>query len=396
MLRAIAVFLLIAFLAGGAWWMTRPSVPDQASVLYEQSLSNTHYSEAAAASLAQVQKVSRQLGLPSVSVAVSVKGETVWGAALGFADVAKNREATLSTRYRTGSVSKVMTGLTAAKLVQSGKLDLDIPIHQYVPDFPEKRWNFTARQLGSHTAGIRHYANPGERGFWTEQFSNKHYGSIDDSLAVFKEEPLLFEPGTAFQYSTHGFTLLGAVMESAAGVPYPQLMTDTLWSPAGMEATQLEDFTRDAPHRATPYMTIAGRLIPYEGPDPSYKRAGAGALSTPTDLVRMGGLFLTDKIISGDLQAELFVPRNLADGSPNPEGYALGLRNGQMAESWSPDETIAVLHHGGSSPGGSSFLLLLPDEKVAVAAMTNVLLGNSDAFRDTVYEIARLFREANR
>lgn len=67
-----------------------------------------------------------------------------------------------------------------------------------------------------------------------------------------------------------------------------------------------------------------------------------------------------------------------------------------MTEPLTSNEAIAVLHHGGISPGGTSYLLLVPDEKVAVAAMTNVLLDNPEAFRGTVYEIARSFLEANR
>lgn len=85
-------------------------------------------------------------------------------------------------------------------------------------------------------------------------------------------------------------------------------MAEQLRDAAGMTDTSLEDSTRKSTNRATPYIVMAGRVIEYEGPDPSYKWPGAGALSTPTDLVRMGGLFLTDKIIGADLRSELFTP----------------------------------------------------------------------------------------
>ncbi len=332
-----------------------------------------------------------ELGLPSVSIAVSLRGETVWAAALGMADVSAGYEAGLRTRYRAGSVSKAITGLAAAKLVQIGKLDLDAPVRYYVPSFPAKGWEITLRQLGSHTGGVRHYANPGGSGFWREQFSGHRYSSVDEALEIFSEDSLLFEPGTAFGYSTHGFTLLSAALEEAAGAPFPELMDELVWDPVGMVDTRLDDGRPD-PDRAVPYVALAGRLVHVEGPDPSYKWAGGGILSTPTDLVRMGGAFLTDRIVNADLRVDLFSPQPLADGSPNPQGYALGWRNEIELDLLGSPDPLAVLHHGGSSPGGSSFLLLVPNGNVAAAAMTNLSLGDSWPLRSTVYEVAALFR----
>ena len=388
-MKVFLAFLLLVILAGGGWWLTQPVVPAGAPDLQEETLASAEYRVVADSALVLIRRVAQDLGLPSVSVAVSVEGEPVWAVALGVADLSENHEAGLGTRYRAGSVSKAMTGLAAAKLVEAGKLDLDAAVRQYVPAFPAKRWEVTLRQLGSHTGGIRHYANLGASGFWTERFSKHRYASAKEALGIFKEDPLLFEPGTDFEYSTHGFTLLSAALETAAGIPCPDLLAELVWNPLGMAATRPDDYTREDPDRAVSYMALGGRLFHIEGADPSYK---CGILTTPTDLVRMGGSFLTGGIIDTDLREALFSPRPLADGSQNPQGYALGWRNALVTDLLGSPDTLAVLHHGGSTPGGSSFLLLFPDGAVAAAAMTNLSLGNSWPLQRTVYQIAGLFR----
>jgi len=385
----------LALLVGGAWWWTHPPVPDDRPDLQEERVATTYEPEADSA-LTLFEHIAKEEGLPSVSVAVSIRDTVVWAAALGTADVGENRPAQLATRYRAGSISKSMTGLLAATLVEEGHLDLDAPVRSYLPSFPEKRWTITPRQLGAHTGGIRHYAPLGASGFWAEQFSSHHYESVQDALALFENDSLLFEPGTHFAYSTHGFTLLSAVLETVGGGAYGDLMANRIWSPLGMEDTRLDDVTRPDSNRAVPYVSLGGRLVHMEGPDPSYKWAGAGILTTPRDLVRLGGAFLTNRIVGADLRASLFRPRPLENGAPNPEGYALGLRNERVAGRLGTPDTLSVLHHGGTAPGGSSFFLLVPNDSLAVAAMTNVTLNNPSPFRNAVYTVAALFRMAQR
>ncbi len=392
-LKTLLGAFLLALLVGGAWWIGQPTLPEGGLDLNEEVLASPTYREAADSALTLIQDVAVELGLPSISVAVSVDGEPVWAASLGWADVGARRAAQPGTRYRAGSVSKSMTGLAAARLVQAGKLDLDKPVRDYLPSFPGKRWEVSSRQLSSHTGGIRHYANPGESGFFSEQFSGHHYASVEEALGIFKDDPLLFEPGAGFRYSTHGFTLLSAVMASAAEQPFLDLMSALVWTPFRMSDTRPDDLTQADPNRAVPYTPIGGRLLHLEGPDPSYKWAGGGILTTPADLVRMGGALLTDQVVAPDLRQKLFTPKPLADGSANPQRYALGWRVQEEAELLEASGSLVVMNHGGSSPGGSSFLLLVPDGRVAAAAMTNLSLADPAPIRRAVYRIAGRFRQ---
>lgn len=114
------------------------------------------------------------------------------------------------TLFRIGSVAKSMTAYAAAQLFDTGKLDIDAPVQKYVPDFPEKQSVITSRQLLGHLSGIRHYGRD-------EFVSRVHYENVNAGLVIFKDDLLLSAPGEAYSYSSYGYNLLSAVIESAAG-----------------------------------------------------------------------------------------------------------------------------------------------------------------------------------
>lgn len=389
------LFSLLALIALGIgiYILFQPSTDDASNQLNEEYLLSDEYRTLADSSLKNAQELSQQMELPSLSIAVGINDELIWAAAIGYADIKNEQANDLQTVYRSGSVSKSMTGLAAAKLSEQGKLDLDAPITQYIDVLKDKRWDPSLRELASHTGGIRHYSSPGHPSFVSEQLSKKHYNSVEESLPIFVNDSLIFEPGTSFRYSTHGFTLLSAAMEKGAGQNYLDMVEELVWKPAGMEQTRPDDLTIGQPNRITPYVKFAGHFINLEGPDPSYKWAGGGILSTPSDLVKMGSAFMNAKILSQGTADPLFIPQALKDASPNPDGYAMGWRNTKETELMNSAEEIRTMHHGGASPGGSSFLLILPDNTLSIAVMSNVSLSNSWPLREYAFKVAAKFRE---
>lgn len=95
--------------------------------------------------------------IAGASVAVAADGRIVWSEGKGWDDLALGVPATARTRFRIGSVSKMLAAVALMNSSTSGRLDLDAPIQRCVPDFPVKPWSITARQLAGHLAGIRHY-----------------------------------------------------------------------------------------------------------------------------------------------------------------------------------------------------------------------------------------------
>src|SRR5271167_2042389 len=128
--------------------------------------------------------------VPGLSVAVVDRGRVIFTQGYGLADVENSVPATAGTIYRIASISKSITATAAMKLVEGGKLDLDIPIQTYCPDFPKKPWPITARELLSHQSGIRDYRNE------EESVNTRHYRNIKEALTQFATDPLEFEPGT--------------------------------------------------------------------------------------------------------------------------------------------------------------------------------------------------------
>src|SRR6266550_148822 len=98
--------------------------------------------------------------VPGISVAVVQDGQFVWSAGFGMADLENSVPATSQTLYRLGSISKPITAMAAMALWEHGKLDLDSPVQQYCPAFPEKPWPITTRELLGHLGGIRYYNVP--------------------------------------------------------------------------------------------------------------------------------------------------------------------------------------------------------------------------------------------
>ena len=299
-----------------------------------------------------------QAGVPGVSITVSRDGRILWSEGLGWADLEQRVAVTPLTRFRVGSVSKSLTSAALGMLVEQGRLDLDQPVQRYVPSFPVKRWPVTTRQVAGHIAGVRHY-----RG---DEFAmNRPFPTVSDGLTIFADDSLLFEPGTAYRYSSYGYNLLSAVIEGASGTPFLEYMGTHVFGPAGMRQTVPDFVDSLIPFRARWYSGDQDSVINAMFVDNSYKWAGGGFLSTTEDLARFGFAMLDDKLVSRKTRELLWTSLALEDGKAT--GYGLGWGVGQDRAGRS-----RAMHSGGSM-GGTAYLVIYPDERVVVA-----LLANSD------------------
>src|SRR5579862_7980256 len=134
-------------------------------------------------------------GIPGLSLAVAVDGHIVYSEGFGYADLEERVPVWPTTKFRIGSVSKPLTAIALAQLVEAGKLDLDAPVQKYVPSFPDKGAVITTRMLAGHLGGIRHYQD--------DEFKiQQHYANVLDGLKIFENDPLVSPPGTKFNYSS--------------------------------------------------------------------------------------------------------------------------------------------------------------------------------------------------
>lgn len=311
--------------------------------------------------------------IPGFSVAVARDGAIVWSETFGLADVEQRVPVTTLTRFRLGSVSKVVTAAGLARLVEEGRLDLDAPIQRYVPGFPKKQWPITTRQLASHTAGIRHYLNTDFGGVLR---GAPHFPTVTSSLAIFQDDALLFEPGTTYGYSTYGWTLISAVIEGASKKEFLAYMQEAVFDPLS-----LRGMSPDHPDAIVPYRTrfyardAAGVIVHASHVDNSYKWAGGGFVSTADDLVRFGSAHLQPGFLRQQTLDVVFGPRSTMPDNVSRVG--LGWRMGADGQG------RRIWHHAGTIEGGRSVLMMWPDSKVVVALLANSLVqfGEPDAQR---------------
>jgi CubicO group peptidase (beta-lactamase class C family) len=300
-------------------------------------------------------------GTPGLSLAVAVDGKIVYSEGFGFADLEERVPVWPTTKFRIGSVSKPLTAIALAQLVEAGKLDLDAPVQKYVPSFPDKGAVITTRMLAGHLGGIRHYQG--------DEFKiQQHYTNVLDGLKIFENDPLVSPPGTKFNYSSYGYNLLSAVVESASGENFLAYMQKHVFDAMGLVHTTADQNAQIVEQRSRFYEKEKDGTLenaPYV--DNSYKWAGGGFLSTSEDLVRFGSILLQPGFLKAESLKLLYTSQKTKSGEVTGYGVGWGIAK-------SPSGKLVYAHSGGSV-GGTSQLIVYPETHVVVALITN-LSGN--------------------
>lgn len=326
-----------------------------------------HAIESAAAAFLAERKV------PGLSVAIVVDRQLRWTGGFGLADAENAVPAAAETMYRLASISKTMTATAAMQLAERGRLDLDAPIRRYVPGFPEKAWPITTRQLLGHLGGIRHYL-PNE-----EFDATRQYVGVLEGLDVFKDDPLVHEPGTAYLYSTYGFDLVGAVVEAASGTRFLDYLRENVFRPAGMESIRDDDARALIPHRAQGYVRIANGELRNAAPaDTSYKIPGGGLIATAADVVRFAAALENGALVKPETRTEMWTRQKTRAGQVL--AYGLGWGIGE----WKGRREVS---HTGGQERVSTVLYLQPDRGLAVAVLTNLQGARPTDLARTLSEI---------
>jgi serine beta-lactamase-like protein LACTB, mitochondrial len=289
--------------------------------------------------------------VPGLSVTVAVDGKMVWSEGFGCSDLATKSAVTPATRFRIGSVSKPLTAVGLALLVERGEMDMDASVQKYIPDFPHTNPVITIRMLAGHLSGIRNY-----RG--NEAVSNQPFQNLRAGLKIFENDPLESPPRTKFNYASYNWNVIGVAMEAAAKQNFSDYMEAAVFQPLGMVHTRPDLAGVVDPSRTQFYETdAAGKFITAPKVDLSYAWPSGGFLSTSEDLARFGSALLQPGFLKQESRRLLFISQKTIDGKPTH--YGVGWYVGKVA------------FHGGDSIGGSSILLLDTSTRTVVAILTN-------------------------
>lgn len=326
--------------------------------------------------------MSRQ-GIPALSIAIVTDNQLRWQRGYGMADIENFVPAKAATVYRIASVTKPITAVAVMQLAERGKLDLDAPIQKYVPTFPYKPWTVTTRQLLGHLGGIRNYKD-------NENDSTRFYGSLKEALSIFRADPLDFEPGTKFSYTTYGYTLLGAVIEGASGMSYMDYMRENIFKPARMSRSRADNVSDIILNRARGYGPkvygkFDGELRNAALADTSYKIPAGGLVSTVEDLANFAVAVQDGSLVKKETFEQMSVPQQTRDGKQTP--YGLG---------WFIDgieDRKGLVWHGGVQQGATSMLFMIPRERFALVILTNLEGGGRLGLETLLNQIADIVRE---
>lgn len=300
------------------------------------------------------QKVFEDNKFPGMAVGVMIDGEVAWLASYGYADVESKEPIDPTTSlFRIGSVSKTLTAVGLMQLVEKGDVDLDENVQTYVASFPEKEYPITVRQIAQHVAGIRHYHG-------MEFYSNEYYPTVTDGLAIFADDPLIFEPGTKYAYSSYGWNLVSAVMEGASGDEFLSYMDKHVFRPARMNDTYAEHSTKEYPGIVSFYLEHGE---PAWDVDNSYKWAGGGFISTAADMLKFGDAVMENDLIEQETLDEALKVAQLKDGSKTTRGIGFVVDTDDKDRAW--------IGHSGGSVGGTTMFLLYPESKLCVVTLVN-------------------------
>lgn len=331
----------------------------------------------------QVQSVVEQQRIPGLAIAVAKEGAMLWSEGFGFANLELQAPVTPHTRFRIASISKSLTATCVMRLAEAGKLDLDAPLRRYLPAYPRSGGAITVRQLASHRSGIVHYSDE-------DMINTVHYPTMSAALARFKDRPLASTPGTRYLYSSFGYNLIGAVVESVTHQDFPAAMQACVLDPLSLQGT-VPDQYRAVIENRTAFYEIDSRGVVSNAPavDNSDLWPGGGYLSTAEDLVRFANAVVFGDFLRPQSRQAMLTP--LPENVSEQQFYGLG---------WSTRTAngMTIVGHSGAHFGATTRLSVYREPRLAVAILTNVSPeGESDLdarLKELADRIARQFSES--
>ena len=301
--------------------------------------------------------------LPGLSITVLKEGKAVLQKGYGYADLEKRtRIEPQATIFRIASVSKPIAATALAHMVTEGKIALDASFYHYVPYYPKKKWDFTIRQLAGHTAGIRGYQG-------MEYGLNKPL-SIKEGIEIFKDDALLFEPGTDYFYNSFDWVLISLAIQEASGMPFEAYVHEKVLAPLGMTATFAENgllsthgqHESQNAHMANFYSKNHLGFRDAIAVNNYFKLAGGGYVSTSADVAKFGQALLEGKLFPNAMQNEFLAAQTV---NLQSTFYGLGWQVSQDRQG------RPFYGHVGNGVGGYANFFVYPDQQTVIAILIN-------------------------
>lgn len=307
-----------------------------------------------------IEREMRANDITGLSVGLVDGERLVWAEGFGFEDVENDVPASPRTRYRLGSIAKVLTATAAMQLAEQARIDIDRPLADYLPGFAIRSrfpdaGPVTPRNIMHHHSGLPSNHLNGMLG--------GEPPPIASLVEAVREDYLAYPPDFIFSYSNLAYTLLGASIEHIAGMPFARHMQNSLFEPLGMRDSSFESHPALKEYRkGLPVEPIALRDLP-----------SGGLVSTVEDISRFMRMVLAEgrvgdrQVIGADTLAEMLRPQNEHVALDLDMRIGLGwMFNGLGVHHGGP-----VPNHGGTLLDSHSLMALLPEHDLGVVVMAN-------------------------
>ena len=353
-LPCLTIFLSLIFGACSSD-PSSPDVPDASAVV--DSIAKKHMSEKP---------------IPGLSLAVVNGGELVQQSSYGVAELASMQPTTNASIYQLASATKLFTGIGLMMLVEDGRIALDDPIRDYLPDLPDAWRGVTVRQTISHTAGLPNLLN--EEG-------DPPGGTMSSAWHNVQTKPLRTMPGTVWSYNQMGSEVIRRIAEKVSGQSWESFVQERILDPADMQTTYfLRQASPDSSRVTTGYDLEDGSLIAHNWATSYswYIPTAMGIYSTTRDLARLSRALRSGALVSAAARKTMWTPTPHDEGGfpawGGDEGYGIG---------W-----IADTHDGHErrwhSGGGHSTFVYYPDDDLTVIVLTNLSGADPNAIANDI------------
>jgi CubicO group peptidase (beta-lactamase class C family) len=300
-----------------------------------------------------VKQQMRESPIPGLSLAIVKDGKIIKASGYGAANLETGTPAGPETEYRIASISKQFIAAAVLLLVQEGRIGLDEKAAKYLDGAPVSWSQISIRQLLTHTSGIAR--DPADYRPYREQ-------PITEVIQSAYELPLSFQPGEKWLYSNVGYYILAEVISKASGMPWDAFISEHIFWPAQMSATQTGTVLGIVPHRASGYQWTNTEAVNAE--NWIAVRPSSAFLSTVLDLAKWDAFLGSSGLLNDSTRQMMWSPAKLNDGAPVDYGFG-----------WYVDSFLGRtrVHHDGQYPGFRSDYERFEQDKLSV-----IVLANSD------------------
>ena len=331
------VFLIFGLLNGRADELPM-ALPEDVSMSSEELKKVDHV----------IQKFIDDKELAGAVTIIARKGKVIHFSAQGMQDISAAKKMEKDSIFRIYSMTKAVVSVAAMRLVEQGKLKLDVPASTYIPSIAKMKLNgkipnreMTLRDLLSHSSGLPNNVST-DRALRVAGHPSLAESNLEEIMGRLESVPLRYEPSKGWYYS-FAADVVGRLVEIGSGLQLDKALRDLIFDPLGMKDTGFY-VPKEKWHRfVTPYgnglKEITAPQPGTSGPftfekAPKFLSGGGGLVSTAADYMRFclmltgKGKFQDNRLLSAKTVSEMFrdqLPEGVGEITRAPKGRGFGL-----------------------------------------------------------------------